>query len=839
MFVSMSFSPAIYGILGAMRFALSLFAAVPPAASGAGTHFLNHTALLSGVEDPAWFSANVPLVELPSADLQAVYYYRWSTYREHLAYTGAPHGYLATEFLHAASYGAPFGGIVAAAGHHITEGRWLRDPRYGRDLVDYWLAGPGQRPKPATEALNKDTRDWAHQYSFWAASAVWRRYLVTGDRNATTAQLANLVAQYRGWDDHFSPDLGLYWQVPVWDATEYTAASYASPGGDPYHGGAGFRPTINAYQYGDARAIAAIAGLAGAPALQRDYEQRAASLQEALQRHLWHADKAFYMHRDRDFGRALLDDREIMGFLPWMFGVPVANASAAPFRQLLDPDGFLAPFGPTTLERRSRWYMHEADGCCRWDGPSWPFATAQTLAAVETLLHEYPRQEAITPADYVRLLETYARTLHKNGAPYVAEAHHPTEDRWLYDGRDHSEDYNHSTFVDNVLAGLLGLRGRPDDALTVRPLVPPSWPYFAVENLTYHGRRVTVLWDATGTRYNQGRGLTVFVDGVVAARRDTLGGDGGLTVPVKPGIPVPAPHKVNIAANSQDDPLLSRAFASYTSPFDGAMRAIDGSVWRTAVPSNSRWTSYQSPHASDHMGVDLRRAQSVCDVRLYFYDDGDGVRIPSRYDLQYWRPDGWATVPGQKRSKAPTASNEEIRVTFPALVTSQLRVVAPNPSPGRGWGLSEMEVWTAPVFHLRNEHSGKLMGVDRMSTAAGARVQQYDDNGTRDHHWQFVPAGGGWSAIENLNSGLVLAVDSDENSAGLVQKDNDGTSHQLWKVEFEGSGLFLIRNKGSNKVAGVDGMSTSNSANVVQYDDNGTKDHLWSILPAAVEGCYS
>ncbi len=796
-----------------------------------GTDFLDHAKLLSKVEDSAWFEKNIPLIEVPSTQIQDVYYYRWQSYKEHLAYTGAQHGYLSTEFLHPASYGAPFGGIVAAAGHHIAEGRWLRDVRYGQDLVNYWLAGPGQLPKPAIDHVNKDTYDWAHEYSFWAASAVWKQYLITGDRDFATSHLDNLVKQYRGWDNHFNASLGLYWQVPVWDATEYTAASYESPSGDAYHGGDGYRPTINAYQYGDARAIAAIASLNGDYGLQGDYEDRAERLREALEIHLWNEDKEFFMHRDRGYQHKLLEHREIMGFLPWMFNMPSSNFSTKPFEQLMDNEGFAATYGPTTLEKRSKWYMHEANGCCRWDGPSWPFATSQTLTAVETLLHDY-QQDTITSEDYANLLETYAGTQYKDGLPYVAEAHHPTEKRWMYDGRDHSEDYNHSTFVDNVLAGLLGLRGQSENGLTIHPLVPSSWAYFAVENLAYHGRSITMLWDKSGTRYGQGKGFKVFIDGRIAASRDVVE---EVTVYVAPDIPSPPAPKVNIAANPQGFPQLSQAFASYTSAYDKPMRAIDGNIWRTAVAPNSRWTSYLSPNATDYFGVDFRRVQSLSDVRLYFYDDGGGVRIPQSYDLQYLNESAWVTVPGQRRSKKPTSSNEEIQVTFPAISTSQLRVVAPNPSAGKGWGLSEFEAWTLPIFKLRNENSGKLMGPQKSPDDPGYHVQQYDDDGTRDLHWRFVPQGGGWSKIKNANNGLELAVESDENSGYVIQDHDNDTPHHLWKVESRGQGLFLIRNKGSEKVVGVDGMSTSDGADVVQFEDNGTKDHLWSILPAVIE----
>ncbi|KAJ6444963.1 coagulation factor 5/8 type domain-containingprotein [Purpureocillium lavendulum] len=806
------------------------------AAQVSATNFLNHGQLLAGVEDRDWFERNVPILDVPDQQIQDVYYYRWQTYKEHLVYTGAQYGYMPSEFLHPVGYGAPYGGIAAAAGHQVTEGRWLRDLRYGQDAVNYWLAGPGQLPKPATEELNKDTFDWAHEYSFWAASSVWKQYLVTGDRDFVLGQLDNLVKQYHGWDNHFNSDLGLYWQYPVWDATEFTAASYESS--DPYHGGAGFRPTINAYQYGDAIAISAIAALKGDTALADDFKKRAAALRDAMKNHLWDNGRKFFMHRARDNNTsgALLTTREIMGYVPWMFNMPNVDSDMAAFAQLKDPQGFSSKFGPTTAERRSKWFMYEAQSCCHWDGPSWPFATAQTLTAVENVLHDYPSQNYVTSSDYVTFLQRYAATQHKGGKPYVAEAHDPDADTWIYDGADHSEDYNHSTFVDNVIAGLLGLRARPDDTLVVNPLAPSSWDHFALENAAYHGHTITVLWDSTGSHYKQGKGLQVYVDGQLAGSRSALG---SLTVNVGARSPPSVNPSVNIAANGQGYPQLTKAFASYTFTADDAARAIDGIVWRTGIPENSRWTSYNSPNSQDYLGVDLRRNQAVCDVRLFFYDDGGGVRIPAGYDLQYWTGSSWTTVPNQKRGPVPTVSNSETKITFPTIMTSQLRVVAPNPSSGRGWGLSEFEVWTAGIFQLRNENSGKLMGVDHESTANSANIQQYEDNGTPDHLWQVSRAAGGWLKIKNLNSGLLLAVQdaSTANSAQLQQYKDSGTDDQLWRAESKGDGLFFIRNKNSKKLAGVDGMSTANSANVVQFEDNGTKDHLWSLLPAVSEGC--
>jgi hypothetical protein len=91
-------------------------------------------------------------------------------------------------------------------------------------------------------------------------------------------------------------------------------------------------------------------------------------------------------------------------------------------------------------------------------------------------------------------------------------------------GKDRGKDYNHSTFADLVINGLIGLRPRSSDGrLVVHPLVPPhTWAYFCLDRVRYHRRWLTVVWDATGEKYGRGRGLMVFSDGVLVASSPTL-----------------------------------------------------------------------------------------------------------------------------------------------------------------------------------------------------------------------------------------------------------------------------------------------------------------------------
>jgi len=97
---------------------------------------------------------------------------------------------------------------------------------------------------------------------------------------------------------------------------------------------------------------------------------------------------------------------------------------------------------------------------------------------------------------------------------------------------DRGKDYNHSTFCDLVISGLVGLRPRPDDTLEVNPLVPEgTWDYFCLDQVPYHGRSITILYDEAGERYRKGAGLRVFADGKEIAMSDKLA---KLTAPLPP-----------------------------------------------------------------------------------------------------------------------------------------------------------------------------------------------------------------------------------------------------------------------------------------------------------------
>ncbi|SPE42162.1 hypothetical protein SBA3_500027 [Candidatus Sulfopaludibacter sp. SbA3] len=77
----------------------------------------------------------------------------------------------------------------------------------------------------------------------------------------------------------------------------------------------------------------------------------------------------------------------------------------------------------------------------------------------------------------------------------------------FYGRGDH---YNHSGYADLIITGLAGLRPRADNTVEVNPLAPARWDWFCLDNIPYHGKILTIVWDKAGTKFAKGKGLRLF-----------------------------------------------------------------------------------------------------------------------------------------------------------------------------------------------------------------------------------------------------------------------------------------------------------------------------------------
>ena len=475
-----------------------------------------------------WMAKNIPWFECPDAEIEEIYYFRWWTYRKHIKQTCD--GFVVTEFLPQVSWSKKHNTINCPAGHHFYEGRWIHDPRYLDDYACFYF-GKGGDPGGVSKV-----------YSNWLTDGLYARYLVNGDSAWITGLLDELVSNYEAWSRDGAPGdpwqrgrrlaNGLYWQIDSWEGGEYSI------------GGTGIRPMMNSYRYGDAMALSRIAALAGKQALAEHYRIEAEQLRQAVQRQLWDPPTKFFkVMRHKDAPMYQYDNpaaeecapgqrvsvRELFGYVPWYFNLPEPGRGyAEAWRQLTDPQGFFAPYGPAVAERRHPKFRIN-DAGCQWCGASWPFATAQTLTALANLLNNY-RQDAIGKKQYFDALKTYTRSHRRKlpdgtVVPWIDESLNPDTGVWISTGDDppRGKDYNHSTYCDLIISGLVGLRPRADDVLEVNPLVPEgTWDYFRLDRVRYHGRTVTILYDRTGERYGQRKGLRVYADGRCIAQRDSL-----------------------------------------------------------------------------------------------------------------------------------------------------------------------------------------------------------------------------------------------------------------------------------------------------------------------------
>jgi hypothetical protein len=161
---------------------------------------------------------------------------------------------------------------------------------------------------------------------------------------------------------------------------------------------------------------------------------------------------------------------------------------------------------------------------------------------------------------------------------------------------------------------------------------------------------------------------------------------GDAKLPVEPA-PMPPG---NLAHNPGDKPF-PKASASQTSRFDKVEQAIDGKVSFHASPHN-RWTSYESPNASDWLAIDFGKPTEFGRVELALYDDRGGVRAPETYDVQYWNGTVWRSTAKQKRDPEVPAGGQFNQVTFDRVTASKVRVVFSHRGKAKS-GVTELFVW--------------------------------------------------------------------------------------------------------------------------------------------------
>tara|TARA_B100000575_G_scaffold222221_1_gene182622 strand:+ start:116 stop:1747 length:1632 start_codon:yes stop_codon:yes gene_type:complete len=478
-----------------------------------------------------FLNENIPLIDLPDKELEETYYFRWWTFRKHIKSTDD--GFVITEFLPEVGWSMKHNTINCPAGHHIYEGRWLKDPKYISEYIDFWLNKSGEGIR---------------QYSFWVADAFLAFNNIHRNDSLISAQLKPLINNYSEWEKiRKGKENILFSQFDDRDGMEFTASGRKLNDGTEIFGIESIRPTINSYMYADAKAISKFSYMSNDIENGEKYELKANEIKNELQRSLWNEELNFFTVLPKDYDETTkpLDVRELIGYVPWYFNLPDDEEKfEAAWDKIMDTTGFYAPVGLTVTEQSDPYFKITYEGHeCQWNGPSWPFATTQTLKGLANFLNNYSNNKSVKKEDYYHLLLQYSRQ-HKleieNGkiVNWIDENINPFTGDWIsrtrlknWDGEGWSEDkggvergkdYNHSGFTDLILSDLLGIKPKIDNTIEINPLIPDDWEWFAVDNLYFQGKKFSLIWDKTGKKYNRGNGLSLFRDNILVAKSSKI-----------------------------------------------------------------------------------------------------------------------------------------------------------------------------------------------------------------------------------------------------------------------------------------------------------------------------
>ena len=470
-----------------------------------------YTQFVPNAEAEDFLLQNAPRLYCPDKTIEQIFAFRSWTLRKHIKQT--PVGLVLTEFLPPVPWAGIYNTINAPLFHHLNELRWFQNAGDFLSYIDLFLNGEGRKYAYHTPAL----------------TAICDFCLATGHFSYLKENIESLERYFDGWEALHHTENGLYWSIDDNEATEYSISG-TFPN---LSRSKGLRPLFNGCMYGDAVTLSSIEASIGRHEKATHYAEVAARIKKLMDEKMW--DGTFYkaIHpADRDVDKPLTvkdipeecNARELMSYVPWIYAMPDSDKCGC-FAYLKDERVFLAKTGWATAEVTHPRFLYSANQHeCLWNGYVWPFATSLTISAAIRLLKDYD-QEVFTYDDLYDAILTYANmhtiTDEKGTHPFIDEVMHPSayrgtareilEERLARDGKgikDRGKDYNHSTFIDLVLRGILGIDPLADRP-AIRKEILEKWDYFRLENLPFKGKTYTIIYDKTGTVYSSGAGLQI------------------------------------------------------------------------------------------------------------------------------------------------------------------------------------------------------------------------------------------------------------------------------------------------------------------------------------------
>ena len=703
----------------------------------------NATALKTQKQEyNSWWNENIPYIDVPNKAIQKAIDYRWWLERFNVLDANIP-GY---DYQYPVTIEGVLGynnAIALTQPMHLQDTKWMRSAYlpYGQILSvgnssqsSAFLDNPGNRS------------NWNNHYGQYIGTAGLEAYNVIGGN----ADIANTFAYYfehdaKGQLDHYgnhtsdttSPAAIISYQSVYMTGNDADTISMHYPGVGTWkaHG-------ENAYVYGAADAASKLYQAAGNTAKATELSTLAGTIQTDILKYLWcNKDNAF----------------ETRAVAPTT-GFVVHNPDQPNLVKLTESNNFnyfseyVVPTDAASVDKYGKALekLKYAD-----EFPIFPYYTADQVdnklqpggsnnfsninftvqaRAYEAALRTYdPTHQYVTP----KMLSTMVEWCAWNMYPNAGDVRYPNNNEFFnFDGKT-NDNYYRSWIYHNILGNynyifvedMAGLRPRSDNKIELSP-INFDYDHFMVNNLRYHGKDVTIVWDkidGTKNYSNLPEGYSLYIDGNLVLNLDNLAtvvydpATGDVTFPdasstanvlSKAASSVPAAVDVNLTETRVVDmfkksgidltmslPNLATGAAITASYTPASARAAswadkhraDGNdttskaVNETAPDPNAVvdgvtvnmpfWGNDKSPNASDYLDFDLGSTKTIDMLNIYFYNDrqAGGYTEPAKYNVQYWDGTAWVHAQNQTRTPGVVTANYNNN-KFTAFTTNKVRL---------------------------------------------------------------------------------------------------------------------------------------------------------------------
>ncbi|WP_460798722.1 Ig-like domain-containing protein [Microbacterium sp. GXF0217] len=733
-----------------------------------------------------WWVDNIAYVQTPSPEIDKTVFYRWWLLRTNFLDANVPGNDYQFPTSIEGVYGSAYNNaIVLTAGMFIEDMKYFRDPSsaYGT-----WLSA-GEVARSGRYIDNPgNPNNWNSSYANYISEAAWGSYAVHGG----DAPVAGRLAQYA--EDDVTGNLAAFdkngnnlveYSNPAMTGNDVDAVSFSWRNTAAWSSYPMDRPET-AYLYSGAEAAAEAYSIAGDSAGAQRMNDKAAAIKQSVLDVLWE-DKRTTADESGFYGnmiKAAYSDgssglpagskipwKEVNMYYPYTVGLMPKPGDADfdekyldAFRLFVDSAQY-SPF-PFYTANQADAKARAARDAGSGKHYSNNFSTINSTVIFRMLssaLRDYPN-EYLTSDYFKKLLYWNAWAVYEKGDVTRQNenefwAHGSAADGGSIKYRSwiHQTQLGTTNFA--VVEDVAGLQPRADDKIELSP-IDIGWDHFTVNNLRYHDKDLTIVWDEPGGTDHYADapdGYSLYLDGERVLTIDELApvtfdsssgsvdsdaqvlfnaaqsiqaasdvrfetGDRVVDLLLKAGIDVDPASSA--AVNQASGKTATASFSAAGSTGAGNQYAPAGAVDGSTV-NEPFWGTAGSPNPSDWLEVDLGGTQKVDEARIHFYRSSSSTTIqgysaPASYVVQYLTPTGWSSVSQQARTPmTPTGNLNTVR--FAEVETTKLRLLVTHQS-GFKTGVKELILRDSPIAYTPSVNGAPPVQLDRIPLADPSRA---------------------------------------------------------------------------------------------------------------------